>query len=131
MAILARRLIGRSSARSEHVGLIPAIGKRLFRRWKQGQEVEMKTWGLRADGGRFLAAHTVSTYTDASGQDRFAVIVLRDITELRRIEDEIRHLNTDLERRVQERTQELVQTNDRLSTTLESLQRTAGRTGAR
>jgi len=116
-------LIGRSSA-DLNMWADPRDRERLFQAVEQGQEVEMETWGLRADGGRFLAAHTARTYTDASGQDRFAVIVLRDITELRRIEDEIRHLNADLERRVQERTQELVQTNDRLSTTLESLQRT-------
>ena len=116
-------LIGRSSA-DLNMWADPRDRERLFQVVEQGQEVEMEAWRLRADGGRFLAAHTARTYTDASGQDRFAVIVLRDITELRRIEDEIRHLNTDLERRVQERTQELVQTNDRLSTTLESLQRT-------
>ena len=116
-------LIGRSSA-DLNMWADPRDRERLFQAVEQGQEVEMEAWRLRADGGRFLAAHTARTYTDASGQDRFAVIVLRDITELRRIEDEIRHLNADLERRVQERTQELVQTNDRLSTTLESLQRT-------
>ena len=96
----------------------------LFNAVGQGHEVEMEAWRLRVDGSRFLALHTARTFTDATGQDQFAVIVLRDVTELRRIEDEIRHLNADLERRVEQRTQELVQTNARLSTTLDSLQRT-------
>ena len=76
--------------RSEHVGRSPRSGAPVS---GGGARPGGRDGGL-GPAGRWrslLAAHTVRTYTDASGQDRFAVIVLRDITELRRIEDEIRH----------------------------------------
>ena len=43
-------------------------------------------------------------------QDRFAVIIL-DITDRKRAEDQVRHLNADLERQVQERTARLEAAN--------------------
>lgn len=48
---------------------------------------------------------------DADGQPLLAVVTFRDITERKRAEEEIRALNADLERRVAERTEQLVYAN--------------------
>lgn len=68
--------------------------------------------GLRHDGTEFPADATVTKLTDG-GRISFAVF-LRDATERKRTEDEIRSLNEDLERRVQDRTAELVSVNKEL-----------------
>ena len=52
--------------------------------------------------------------------------MVRDVTELRRIEAELRDLNTELEARVARRTDQLRQANVDLSETLERLQLTLG-----
>ena len=56
------------------------------------------------------------------GRDIFAPA--SDVTELRRIEGEIRALNSELEQRVERRTAELFEANARLSTTIEHLKLT-------
>ena len=84
--------------------------------------VEFETRFRRLDGREFVAALSVS-YFDSGGQRR-AVMVARDVTELRRIEGEIRALNSELEQRVERRTAELFEANARLSTTIEHLKLT-------
>ena len=86
------------------------------------QFVELETRARRLDGSEFIAALSVSYFI--TGGQRRALMVVRDVTELRRIEAEIRALNSELEQRVERRTAELFEANARLSTTIEHLKLT-------
>jgi PAS domain S-box-containing protein len=58
--------------------------------------------------------YNATVYRNESGQVQGVFAAARDITERKRAEEEIRRLNVDLERRVQERTAELEATNKEL-----------------
>ena len=81
-----------------------------------------EAWLRRSDGCTFLAALSIRTLPIA-GQLR-TVWVISDITELRRIEGELRELNAGLEQRVQRRTDQLNQANAELSSTVQRFQLT-------
>jgi diguanylate cyclase (GGDEF)-like protein/PAS domain S-box-containing protein len=49
-------------------------------------------WQLRKDGEEFLCAYECSTVLDTSGQHALYVLVLNDITEQKRAEQELRYL---------------------------------------
>ena len=49
-------------------------------------------WQMRKDGEEFLCAYECSTVLDASGQHALYVLVLNDITEQKRAEQELRYL---------------------------------------
>ncbi|MGN6111449.1 MAG: putative bifunctional diguanylate cyclase/phosphodiesterase [Luteimonas sp.] len=49
-------------------------------------------WQLRKDGEEFLCAYECSTVLDGSGQHALYVLVLNDITEQKRAEQELRYL---------------------------------------
>ena len=78
----------------------------------------------RGDGNRFLAA-IITRNVSIAGLAR-TVWVVRDVTALRRIESEIRQLNTELEARVEKRTEQLHQANTELAATVERLPLTLG-----
>jgi PAS domain S-box-containing protein len=68
--------------------------------------------GLRADGEEFPLEASIS-HIEIGGQQVYTVIV-RDITERKRAQDEVLRLNADLEQRVEQRTQELTAANKEL-----------------
>jgi PAS domain S-box-containing protein len=77
-----------------------------------GQRAEYRF--LLADGTLRYVESQGSVIRDEAGKVAKVVVVSRDMTERRRIEDEIRRLNTTLEQRVAERTAQLAAANQEL-----------------
>jgi PAS domain S-box-containing protein len=69
---------------------------------------------LAPDGGEIPVSQVILSHRDAQGGVAYLSTIVRDISDRKRAEDEIRQLNTELERRVQARTTELVATNQEL-----------------
>jgi PAS domain S-box-containing protein len=78
-----------------------------------------EVWMKRGDGSEVLVQFAGHTFTLAG--DRFGIVACADVTDKRRIENEILELNATLEQRVIERTEELQQANQELAFTLETL----------
>jgi PAS domain S-box-containing protein len=68
---------------------------------------EEEGWRLRKNGSRFWANTVISALRDEAGNLKGYSKITRDLTEQKRIEDQIRKLNRELESRVIERTAEL------------------------
>ena len=69
---------------------------------------------LRKDGSRFWSQGIITALRDETGKLYGFAKVAHDITEQKKAEQEIRRLNTDLERRVRERTAQLEAANQEL-----------------
>ena len=72
---------------------------------------------LKKDGKEIwveLSLSPIGTVGDTDGNEHFVLAIVRDITARKRAEEEIRHLNEDLENRVAERTEQLEATLARL-----------------
>ncbi|HYD94638.1 MAG TPA: PAS domain S-box protein [Noviherbaspirillum sp.] len=76
-------------------------------------------WMYRGDGSKILVQFAGHIFTLAG--ERYGILACADVTDKRRIENEIRELNATLEQRVIRRTEELQQANEELAHTLETL----------
>jgi PAS domain S-box-containing protein len=81
---------------------------------KGGTVVNHESERIRKDGSLFNVALTLSPIKDASGKITGISTIARDITEKKRLEEELRQLNTELEQRVQNRTRELSASEERM-----------------
>jgi PAS domain S-box-containing protein len=71
-------------------------------------------WRARKNGSRYWASMLLTPMRDETGRLSGFSMIARDISERKRIEDEVRTLNQALETRVAERTAELETTNQEL-----------------
>lgn len=69
---------------------------------------------LKKDGSRFSVEVSATLMTDAQGNPKAMLGVVRDITERKSAEREIRQLNEELELKVEERTKQLLEAQDEL-----------------
>lgn len=80
---------------------------------------QREVWMYRGDGSTVLVQFAGHTFTLAG--EHYGIVACADVTDKRRIENEIRELNATLEHRVIERTEELQRANEELAYTLETL----------
>nr|WP_315231894.1 ATP-binding protein [uncultured Albidiferax sp.] len=83
-----------------------------------------EAWMLRGDGQEVLLQF--SRQQAQIGNTRLLVWAAVEVTQTRRIEQQLRELNAELEERVDRRTQALAQANEELSGALSNLQQTQG-----
>ena len=94
-----------------HFDEVPSI----LRRVRRGESVEhYETVRLRKDGSRVQVSVTVSPVRDSHGNVTGASAIARDITERKKVEEELRHMNDVLEERVSERTAQLNEQRNQL-----------------
>lgn len=75
---------------------------------------EDEGWRIRKDGTKFWANVSITAIRDDHGQVIGFTKVTRDITDRKRADDLLKMAYSNLEKRVEERTQQLIETNKRL-----------------
>jgi PAS domain S-box-containing protein len=98
--------------RDRHGSDVNTFGNSGVTRRMMGRVDVLTVIGRRADSEEFPAEASISQ-AEVDGQKVYTVI-LRDITERKRAEEEVRHLNAELEQRVIERTTQLQAANREL-----------------
>ncbi len=101
----------------------PADRDRLRALFDRKGHVEDLPLRVRRHGGRIVDCEMSASTIQYQGET-LAMWLTRDVTERKRAEAELRHLNATLESRVAERTRELAQRNAELARTVEQLNET-------
>jgi len=91
---------------------LAGIGFVLERGYDKSQDYEI----VAKDGRRIPAELSAAVMKDADGKPTGIVSIVRDITERKRMEEELRKAHDELETRVQERTADLAKANEALQT---------------
>ena len=86
----------------------------LLQQVRESGEASQERWDVRKDGTHFWASSTLNALHDGNGELRGFVNIVRDVSERRRAEDELRAANEELETRVAQRTAELERLNGAL-----------------
>jgi PAS domain S-box-containing protein len=81
---------------------------------EEGKALRTEEWVTYSDGHRILLDTVKVPFYGFDGESRGLVGISRDITERKRVEEEILQLNNKLEKRVKERTSELEAANAEL-----------------
>ena len=76
--------------------------------------VEDQGWRVRKDGSQYWAHVVMTAVHDTAGNVRGIAKIVRDLSEQRAAEDHLRHAQTELEARVEQRTAELAHVNSTL-----------------
>ena len=87
---------------------------RLMERARTGSSQSREHYALRADGSRFWATGELTALRDENGRERGFANIVRDMSEVRLQQDELRAANEELEARVEARTLELRHLNEAL-----------------
>jgi PAS domain S-box-containing protein len=90
-----------------------------LQRAEQLGHVEDEGWRVRKDGSRFWADVVITALRDEKGHLYGFAKVTRDLTERRASEEAIRRANIELERRIADRTAELLAANKSLHSEIE------------
>ncbi len=94
-------------------------GAQLAARVQAGERIEgYETVRLKKDGTQIDVSVTIFPLRDFSGNVVGRSAITRDVTERKRAEEALRYAKDELEHRVEERTEELVNANERLNTEL-------------
>ena len=80
-------------------------------RAREDGRAEAERWNVRKDGSRFWALGIVTPMHDAGGKHTGFSKILRDMTDRKRAGEAVRKAHDELERRVEERTEELGRAN--------------------
>ena len=86
---------------------LPADAPQALERAALLGQSETTGWVRRADGSRLWAHSVYATLSGPDGEPLGTACLVRDMTEVRRLEELLRELNQALERQVQQRTQAL------------------------
>jgi PAS domain S-box-containing protein len=105
LEVPSAQLYADPEARARLISLIERHGKFV------NEEVEF----VRKDGSRFWGLASSIGIKDDSGQPLYFDGAITDVTERKRMQDELQRMNLELERRIVERTQELRETEARFS----------------
>jgi PAS domain S-box-containing protein len=104
-----RRLLERSQEKNE-----PEQADRMLELASSCGQHEVSGWHHRKDGSRYWAHSLLIALRDDSGELRGFAKINRDMTDTKRLDDLLRNINDELEKRVVERTGQLLAANQDL-----------------
>jgi PAS domain S-box-containing protein len=91
------------------------VGSKLMSELISNGRLEAKElWQTRKDGSVFPTLLNATIVKDSNGKDAFLSVNITDITEKKKIDEELRDINANLEQRIRERTAELAEKNESL-----------------